>query len=145
MISHNYVDRTGRQGVFFESRYVPSPSIPFSPRARNVPFYFPSRPNLRWLIIAVVLGAAVSAIPPFPVFAGEGDAGQGGRLYDRLCASCHRSLERSTVRGVSLPRIRSALRYVPSMRRLEMLTEQDISAITDAFKQARGDRKAKGG
>lgn len=60
---------------------------------------------------------------------------EGKALYDQSCARCHGSLELSSIRGVDLESIKTALGVVPAMRNV-FISDSEISLIVSALRTA---------
>jgi len=64
------------------------------------------------------------------------DAGtpvRGAALYARYCASCHRDLEHTDKPNRSSGRIASAIRVLPSMYSLKVLSRSELDEIAEAI------------
>ena len=60
-------------------------------------------------------------------------ATNGISLYEKYCASCHRPFAQTTKPQRSVSRLRSAIRFFPSMNSLDFLTDVQLEAISSAL------------
>jgi len=60
-------------------------------------------------------------------------ATNGISLYEQYCASCHRSFAHTTNPQRSFSRLRSAIRFFPSMNDLYFLSDAQLEAISSAL------------
>ena len=60
-------------------------------------------------------------------------ATNGISLYEKYCASCHRPFAHTTKPQRSVSRLRSAVRFFPSMNGLYFLSDVQLEAISSAL------------
>ncbi len=84
---------------------------------------------------AIAVAIVVILRFPFPQSNSPNPINQsdGASLYAQYCASCHRSLATSNVRGRTATLIQTAISIFPKMRELSNLTPTQIQAIAEAL------------
>ena len=89
-------------------------------------------PTLHVFMRRLTITCLLFSILPAGAYAG-GPTIDGGALYARHCAACHRQLKHTDINDRPAKRIRSAINIFPSMSSLNSLGDAEVAAIAAAL------------